>query len=245
MEARGGELRVRLESAEVGREDLANQPGVDPGPFVKLTIGDTGTGIDPAIRVKIFDPYFTTKETGRGTGLGLSIVHSIVTGHGGFITVDSKLGKGSEFQVYFPLAQHQYPQERKRENETISGGHERLLFVDDEKLICEMGQDMLSRLGYDVTIRQSGIEALEKFEYDPDYFDLVITDMTMPTMTGEVLAQKILQIRPMMKIILLTGYSSMISEKKAKSLGIKEYCLKPLLRADIAHLIRKVLDERA
>ncbi len=241
MEKTGGRLDISLKETTLSSEDLVHEPGVEAGTFVKLSICDSGPGIAPEIKNKIFDPYFTTKETGKGTGMGLSLVHGIVKGYGGFISLYSELGEGTAFHVFLPVIK----KEVLPEKETVAQipiGKERVLFIDDEEILAEMGKDMLERLGYDVTVRNSSLAALETFQNQPDQFDVIITDQTMPGMTGADLARRMMQIRPDIPIILCTGYSTLISEEKAKSMGIREFALKPLAKRDLAQLLRKVLD---
>ncbi|MCP3891495.1 MAG: response regulator [Desulfobulbaceae bacterium] len=195
----------------------------------------------PDIKKKIFDPYFTTKEPGKGTGMGLAIVHGIVKSYGGFISLHSEPGEGTVFHVFLPVIEKEILPEIE-DLEPTPVGKERILFIDDEEILAEMGKSMLERLGYHVTVRNNSIEALETFQNQPELFDLVITDQTMPGMTGADIARRMMQIRPDIPIILCTGYSTVTSEEKAKSMGIKEFALKPLSKKDIAVLIRKVLD---
>ncbi len=242
MEATGGTLSISLKMAPLSFEDLTCKPFVQPGQFVQLSIGDTGMGIAAEIQEKIFDPYFTTKEVGKGTGMGLAIIHGIVKNSGGFISFQSQPGKGTVFHVYLPvIAKIDLPENEQEDR--IQRGNERILFIDDEEMLVEMGKDMLESLGYRVTARTNSIKALSTFENQPLEFDLVITDQTMPGMTGSDLAQRMLQIRPGMPIILYTGFSSLISEKKASELGIQGFALKPLAKKDIAAIIREVLDK--
>ncbi len=243
MEESGGTLSISLEKKTLTEKDIVGKPGVEPGDFVQLSIGDTGIGIAPELLGKIFDPYFTTKEIGKGTGMGLSIIHGIVKSYGGCVSVHSQFGEGTVFQVLLPVMAAETVVEVKPA-EIVELGNERILFIDDEEILAEMGKSMLERLGYQVTVRSSSLEALTTFQDQPDMFDLVITDQTMPGMTGSDLARRILQIRPFMPIILCTGYSSLISEEKVRSLGIKGFAMKPLARKDIAAIIRKVLDKR-
>ncbi len=241
MEKTGGTLDISLKEVTLSSEDLVHEPDVADGAFIQLSIGDSGQGIAPILKDKIFNPYFTTKEAGKGTGMGLSIVHGIVKSYGGFISLYSELGEGTVFHVFLPVIE----KEKLPENQIIDQiptGKERILLIDDEEILVKMGKTMLERLGYHVTIRRSSLEALEIFQNQPDQFDLVITDQTMPGMTGSDLSRRMLQIRPDIPIILCTGYSTIISEGKAKSIGIKEFALKPLAMKDIAKLIRKVLD---
>ncbi len=244
MEEKGGILTISLKSRTLAAEDLTHEPHVSPGRFVQLSIGDTGPGIAPEIREKIFDPYFTTKEVGKGTGMGLAIIHGLVKSYKGFTTCHSGVGEGAVFQVFLPVIEDPAVLEVETVPLDLSQlGNERILFIDDEEILAEMGQIVLERLGYRVTVRRSSLEALNTFQNHPEQFDLIITDQTMPGMTGSDLARRILQIRPGMPIILCTGYSSLITEDKAKSLGIKGFAMKPLAKKDIAAIIRKVLDE--
>ena len=242
MEEHGGTLAISLKGKTLSPQDLAHEPHLLPGKYINLTVRDTGSGMKPEIKEKIFDPYFTTKDIGKGTGMGLAIIHGIVKSYGGFITCESKIGEGSVFHIYLPsFEEHIIPQ--KDSMKVIPIGNERVLFVDDEQMLAEMGQVLLERLGYTVTVRMSSLEALTTFKNQPDAFNLVITDQTMPGMTGMDLARRMLQIRPDLPIILCTGYSSLISEEKVKSAGIKGFALKPLTKRDIATLIRKVLEK--
>jgi PAS domain S-box-containing protein len=241
MEESGGTLSLTLERHTLDRSDLAGHPQARAGDFIHLAIGDTGKGINPEIRNKIFDPFFTTKEVGKGTGMGLSIVDGIVKSYGGFVSCDSRVGEGSVFHISLPALTDAAALPEEQVVEIIPVGSEHILFIDDEEMLSEMGQNMLQRLGYRVTVRRSSLEALTAFQNQPEAYDLVITDQTMPGMTGIDLARRMLQIRPEMPIILCTGYSSQISEDKAKSAGIRGFALKPLAKKDLAVLIRKVL----
>ncbi len=243
MEETGGTLTISLKMKTLSQNDLANEPRVQPGNFVQLSISDTGPGIAPEIQAKMFDPYFTTKEVGKGTGMGLAIIHGIAKSYKGFVTCQSQLGEGTVFQVYLPIIVDPSLHEIKTAPLDLTQlGNERILFIDDEEILAEMGQAMLERLGYRVTVRRNSIEALNTFQNQPDKFDLVITDQTMPGMTGSDLARRMLQIRPGIPIILCTGYSTLVSEEKAKGVGIKGFAMKPLAKKDIAALIREVLD---
>ncbi|MCP3891961.1 MAG: PAS domain-containing protein [Desulfobulbaceae bacterium] len=241
MEKTGGKLDITLKETHLSSEDLADEPNVEAGTFIQISICDSGPGIAPDIKEKIFDPYFTTKETGKGTGMGLSIVHGIVKSYGGFISFYSELGEGTAFHVFLPVIQKK-PTSEFEDVEKVPVGRERILFIDDEEILAEMGKHMLERLGYHVTVRTNSLMALETFQNMPDQFDVVITDQTMPGMTGEDIARRMIQIRPDIPIVLCTGYSTIISEEKAKFMGIKEFALKPLSKKDLAMLIRKVLD---
>jgi PAS domain S-box-containing protein len=243
METTGGTLSVATATKHLTEEDLLDAPHVQPGAFVHLAIKDTGEGIAAEIREKIFDPYFTTRPIGKGSGLGLSIVHGIVQSYGGFIRCESHPGEGTVFHIMLPaLLEHPAPETKPFDR--IPVGAENILFVDDEKMLCEITQAILQRLGYTVTTRTSSLEALNTFRNQPEAFDLVITDHSMPGMTGFDLARRMLQIRPRMPIILCTGYSNLISEEQAILFGIKGFALKPLSKDSLAALIRKVIDGR-
>jgi two-component system, cell cycle sensor histidine kinase and response regulator CckA len=206
-------------------------------------VRDIGKGMDRATLERIFDPFFTTKSVGEGSGLGLAVVHGIVQRHEGAITVTSEPGKGAVFQVFFPRVET--AQEIKSDviQEPIPGGSERILFVDDEEPLVALGERMLVQLGYQVTTRTSSREALALLRAQPEAFDLIITDYTMPEITGVDLARQALETRPDIPIVLCTGYSESITEEEAKKLGIREFCTKPLKRRGIAEVIRKVLDQ--
>ena len=242
MEEAGGILKISLKEIHLRQEDLPHAWEVQAGDFVRLSVIDTGVGFGKELKERIFDPYFTTKEPGKGTGMGLSIVHGIVQDMDGFITVQSEVGTGTTVEVFFPvkepldLVEHTFAG-------TLPLGQEKILFVDDEKMLADLAERMLEKLGYQVTVCTDSVEALHIFEEKPDEFDLVITDQTMPVMDGAGLSIKMLQIRPNIPIVLCTGYSSVMSEKKAKDLGVKELVQKPLRTKELARIIRKVLDE--
>ncbi|MEN8256911.1 MAG: PAS domain S-box protein [Thermodesulfobacteriota bacterium] len=241
MEETGGTLSIALKNVQIGKENQQPSLKIEPGEYIEMTVADTGSGIGPDIIEKIFDPYFTTKEIGRGTGMGLAIIHGIIADYGGAITVESDLGRGTSFHVYFPVVdQEESP--LVKDSVEFSQGNEHVLFIDDEELLAELGQAMLERLGYQVTVRRSSLEALETFQNNPHSFDVIITDQTMPGMTGSDLARLMLQVRPDIPIILCTGYSNLIDEETAKSFGIKEFALKPLTTGLISSLLRKVLN---
>ncbi len=241
MEETGGKLDISLTEVDLCREDIASEPHIDSGTFIQLSVRDSGPGMTQEVKDKIFDPYFTTKGVGKGTGMGLSIVHGIIKNYGGFITLSSEPGKGTTFHVFLPVIGEKMLHE-KEVFEPVPIGKERILFIDDEEILADLGKHMLEKLGYHVTVRNNSIEALETFQNQPDLFDIVITDQTMPGMTGADLARRMIQIRPDIPIVLCTGYSTVISEEKAKSIGIKEFALKPLSKKNLAALIRKVLD---
>ena len=242
MEDAGGVLRVSLKAVVVKKQDALNSIGLEQGEYVEIAVADTGAGIAPDVIGSIFDPYFTTKGPGEGTGMGLAMVHGIVESYGGKITVDSRLGKGTAITIYLPVTGKRKSL-RAYVPEQLPSGNERILFVDDEFTIAKMGSKVLTRLGYAVTTRTSSIEALELFREKPDAFDLVITDMTMPNLTGDRLAVELMKIRRDIPIILCTGYSKKISDETASGIGIKAFAYKPIVRADLASTVRKVLDD--
>ncbi|MBU4261328.1 MAG: cache domain-containing protein [Proteobacteria bacterium] len=239
MEQSGGILRITLKVADQIPLELRDETSPERS-FIELAISDTGHGIGPDIIDKIFDPFFTTKEQGKGTGMGLSIAYGIIRNYGGTITVDTQLHKGTTFHIYIPRSKGDAAPERLAYKE-IPMGKERILLVDDEELLLGIGRRMLERLGYHVTVKLHSFEALELFYKQPDQFDVVITDQTMPGMTGIELARRMLLIRPDIPIILCTGYSSLVDEEVAKQKGIREFAFKPLDKEEIARLIRKVL----
>jgi len=241
MEDQGGKLDVTVEEIHLDMNDLKD-PAMLPGPYVCLTVADTGAGIDKSIIDRIFEPYFSTKKKNKGTGLGLSMVHGIVKSYGGKLKVYSEPGKGSTFHVYLPVIQTQAETKRTQVVSPVEAGKERILLVDDEEQIVRMSQQMLERLGYQVTARTSSIETLEAFRAAPDKFDLVITDTTMPNMTGIELARKLMEIRFDIPIIICTGFSEKISPDKAAAMGIRGYVMKPIVKSELARKIREVLD---
>ncbi len=241
MGQKGGRLTVSLEDISLDEAFTRLHTGLQPGPYLKLTVSDSGQGIAPENLTRIFDPFFTTKPKGEGTGMGLSVVHGIVTHMGGLITVDSVPGQGARFQVYLPALQGEAALPAV-EVHALPTGRESVLFVDDEPFQTDMLKHLLGLLGYQVETRNSAAEALDLFKKDPRAFDLVITDMIMPKITGDELAVQLLQIRPDLPIILATGYSENMTEAKAKALGIKAFAFKPLVMEELSRLIREVLD---
>jgi len=242
MGENGGVLKVSLHGLRINGDAEAGYPDLPPGPYVRLTVSDTGHGISPEVKDRIFDPYFTTKEKGRGTGLGLAVVHGIVERHGGSITCRSIAGAGTIFDICLPSIESHEKALQPLGPGLLPTGTERILFIDDEPSLVDVAKMTIEGLGYSVVTRTSSIEALDLFKIDPYRFDLVITDMTMPGMTGDRLAVNLMQARPNIPIILCTGYSDYITEEKAKRLGIREFVMKPFLKKDLAKTIRKVLD---
>ncbi|MBE9572348.1 MAG: PAS domain S-box protein [Proteobacteria bacterium] len=242
MNNKGGMLEVGIRNVEVGNEDIGLEyPNVPPGHYVLLTIRDTGHGMSAGVVERIFDPYFTTKEKGEGTGLGLAVVHGIVKSYGGTITVYSEIGKGSTFNIYLPAIEKKV-EEEKETGEAIPTGHQRILFVDDEPALVDIGKKMLEHLGHEVVVRTSSLEALEAFRNNSERFDLVISDKTMPQMTGFDLARELKQIRPDIPIILCTGFSDTTDSDKAKAMGISGLVMKPIVMREMAEAIKRVSD---
>ena len=241
MEEDGGVLRIELGNAALGEQDVRADPEAEPGDFVVLTVADTGRGMEPGVLERIFEPFFTTKGPEKGTGLGLSVVHGIVKSHGGIIRVYSEPGRGTTFKVFLPRA------EGGEEFETVSGrpmpvGSERILLVDDERTLAELGHQMLSELGYRVETRTAPLEALAAFKAAPEKYDLVITDLAMPQMTGLKLARRLAEIRPDVPIILCSGFSDQTDEANARAIGVRAFLFKPLLMRELAEAVRQALD---
>jgi len=242
MGERGGILNVELHNVDLDPQKAVQYPELTPGPFVKLSIIDTGHGMDSATIDRIFDPYFTTKEQDKGTGMGLAVVHGIIKGHGGGIRVQSKRGKGTRFDIFFPVMDRQMESETA-ELKALPTGNEHILFIDDEETLIDLAESMLKKLGYRVETRTRPDEALEIFGAAPHKFDLVISDMTMPGMTGDSLASELMKIRSDIPIIICTGYSEKIDELRAKGLGIKGLMMKPFTIRSLSKTVRDALDQ--
>ncbi|MGE0083989.1 MAG: response regulator [Desulfococcaceae bacterium] len=245
MREKGGVLSIRVRETEIGTDNSEFQPPAASGTYVKISVRDTGHGMTDEIREHIFDPYFTTKEPGEGTGLGLSVVHGIVRNHNGHITVQSVPGMGTEFNIWLPVAEKLSEYHRIEETDVTPGGNERILLVDDELQIVQMEKQMLERLGYHVTEMTDSSAALRLFRDAPENFDLVITDMTMPRITGIELSRDMIQIRPDIPIIICTGFSELVTREKAMERGIREYIMKPILKGEMAKSIRRVLEKHS
>ncbi|MRR37568.1 response regulator, partial [bacterium] len=243
MDESGGLLIVGLRKVMLEDKDARSLDLVS-GPYLKMTVSDTGQGMTPDVMERIFDPYYTTKGLGQGTGLGLSVVHGIVKSHGGGIICRSTPGQGTAFDVYLPELESAVEIVETQGQKTCARGNERILFIDDEPSLASLAEEMLSNLGYRMTSSTMPEEALDLLMNDPYAFDLVITDMTMPGMRGDQLARKIMEIRRDMPVILCTGFSEHINEDKALKMGIRAYVLKPLQMNAMSDTIRKVLDEQ-
>ena len=235
----GGELEVGLISMDLDPALAALHPNLAPGRYLRLRVSDTGSGMPPELVARIFDPFFTTKTD--GSGMGLSVAHGIVQEAGGAIAVESIPGQGSIFDVFLPVIAVE-TRAAPKESSLLRVGTERILFVDDEPLQVDINQQMLGRLGYQVAAFSDSLAAFDHFCRDPQAFDLVITDMTMPGMTGDALAQRILEMRPDLPVILCTGYSETMTREKAAALGIKGFVLKPIILRELDKILRQVLD---
>ncbi|MFH1217941.1 MAG: PAS domain S-box protein [Pseudomonadota bacterium] len=244
MQHHGGTLKIELRKMEVAKEITKFSPGMEEGKYVRLRVTDTGQGMDSATLERIFEPYFTTKKIGEGTGMGLALVHGIVQSLHGGIDVKSAPGRGCTFDVYFPAIESEMSAETSAAMTNFPGGTERVLFVDDEEAVAVFNEIFLKKLGYQVTMTTSSSEALRLFRKNPENFDLVITDQMMPHLTGTELAQKITALRPDIPIILLTGFSHMLTPEQAARMGIRQYAMKPLLIDHMAQIIRKALEKK-
>ena len=244
MQETGGSLDVSLKEIDISYEQTMERLGMKLGKHLQLTVKDAGHGMEPEVLERIFEPYYTTKKQGKGTGLGLSVIDGIVKNHGGDITVSSQPGKGAVFNIYLPVIDHIDVETESAETTIAANGSERILLIDDEEQIIDFEQQILERLGYKVISKTDSEEALEEFAAQPDQFDLVITDMTMPKMTGDQLARKMMDIKPEIPVILCTGFNEAITEEKALAMGIDKFVMKPIVKDKLANTIRAVLDNR-
>ena len=245
MRETGGVLEVSAENIEVTHAVAASHPNLQPGSHVCVRVRDTGGGIPPPVIDRIFEPFFTTKNIGEGTGMGLAIAHGIVTRHGGVMTVESTPGEGSTFTIYLPQIIHDTAHAAEPSEPAMPPGVGRILFVDDEEVLARLGQALLERLGYDVVVFTSSLAALEAFQAEPYRFDLVITDQTMPAMTGATLVEELRHIRSDIPIILCTGFSHLMNAEKAEALGVDAFVMKPGVTQELAVAIQQVLAKRS
>ncbi|MGV7227643.1 MAG: hybrid sensor histidine kinase/response regulator [Nitrospirales bacterium] len=242
MRERGGILELKVDRVSGATNDKKTPPHPTAGSFIRLIVRDTGVGMSPEVAHRIFDPFFTTKEVGQGTGMGLAVIHGIVTSHGGRIDVQSNPGVGTTFTIDFPEAEaSSTPEDTKTQELECLMSQGRILFVEDEKSLAKLGEEALKRYGYEVRVCTSGSEALEAFQAEPFRFDAVVTDQTMPKMTGEVLSQELLRIRPDVPIILCTGFTHLITPEKAKAIGIRAFLMKPLLSRDLGRVLHEIV----
>ncbi len=240
MRESGGVLAVTLDNVDAESES-ADLPA---GAYARLSVADTGHGMDRETIERIFDPFFTKKGVQEGTGLGLSVVHGIVMSHGGEITIESEIDQGTTIRVYLPLVEGEVELFEDVSDEVVPAGEESVLLVEDDDEVALIEKRMLERLGYRVTVRLSGSEALRTFREQPDAFDIVVTDQTMPHMTGSQLAGKLMQIREDIPIILATGFSETLTPEASREMGIREYLMKPLVSREIGKAIRRTLDRK-
>jgi len=243
MENNTGIITIKFTSERLDEKDLEENRSLIPGIFVKLTVQDNGSGIDPSVISHIFDPFYTTKDVGKGTGLGLSVVHGIVTSHGGIIKVKNHPEKGTIFDVFLPKT------EMKEEDveavfSQLFPGTGNIMFVDDEEILTNIAQRVLLSLGYTVTVSNSPLEAIEIFKKDPEQFDLVITDQSMPKMTGFDMAKRLMKLRPEIPVILCSGYNEEVTDQNIKDAGIRAYLMKPMTKAALSKVIFDVLNEK-
>jgi PAS domain S-box-containing protein len=238
-----GTLRIELQQVSVDATTVKMHPNLNTGEYARLSVMDTGRGMDEATLDRVFEPFFTTKTVNEGTGLGLSVVHGIVRNHRGDILVDSEPGKGAAFHIYLPIIQDDEEPLTER-SEAIFGGTERVLIVDDEAVIAEMVKTMLERFGYETDVFNSGIAAAEAFEAQPGRYDLLISDLTMPHMTGLDLADKLHGQRPDLPVIIMTGFGDSLTDPTLRRYGVRQVIGKPVLLQELAAAVRKVLDER-
>lgn len=243
MGEKGGALEVNLYPTMVETELVLSGVSIAPGKYIVLKVKDTGDGIEPEVQDRIFEPFFTTKELGKGTGLGLAVVHGIVASHGGAITVNSVLGAGTTFEVFLPSYEDTVISPVVSSDHKPSRGQGHILFVDDEENLVSINQRLLERLGYKITGVTSSPEALRIFQAQPQEFDLVITDLTMPNLNGIELARTINLTRPDLPIILATGYSEAITSQEANAIGIRECLLKPFLARELSKVINRLLEK--
>jgi CheY-like chemotaxis protein len=244
MEDEGGTLEISLSDIDLKPDSPVLESGLTPGEYVRLIVKDTGVGMSPNVTKRVFEPFFTTRDVGKGTGMGLAVAYGIVKDLHGTITVESDPGAGSTFRVFLPKTKADV----KSESATHDGsprGNERILLIDDEDSLADLGQTRLERLGYAVTALTDAAKALRLFSRDPSRFDLVVTDQAMPKLTGLHLARKLLEIRNNIPIILCTGHSDVVSSEIAKKAGIKKFLMKPIAKEELAAAVRKVLDTKS
>jgi PAS domain S-box-containing protein len=242
MREKGGILTLGLDEIRLEPYDARAYPDMDPGAYLKLTVSDTGHGMDKSVMEKIFDPYFTTKAQNQGSGLGLSVAIGIIKSHNGYITVYSELNQGTTFNIYIPLIETEAAEPAPASFKPSGNGRERILLVDDDESVTDMFKEILEKFGYRVTPRTSSIRALKEFREKCENFDLVITDTMMPDITGIELSKELVKIRPDIPIILCTGFSELFTEEDLKTIGIRECLIKPVTIKKISQVVRRVLD---
>jgi CheY-like chemotaxis protein len=234
----GGELTVSMDRVSLRDQEVRGLPG---GEYALLAVQDTGVGMDPAILDRVLEPFFTTKPPGKGTGMGLAVVHGIVSQHGGALALSSEPGAGTEARAYLPL-HHDPARENGERRAPPPRGAGRVLFVDDEERIAHSSKEMLEVLGYQATALTSPQEALRLLRRDPHAFDVLITDMSMPGLTGTDLAREALRLRPDLPVLLCTGFSEQVTPDEARAMGIRDYVLKPVDWTALAETMRRILE---
>jgi CheY-like chemotaxis protein len=235
-------LEVTIDNVEIDPETAKKYNRFKPGYYLRLTFSDTGIGMSRSVSRRIFEPFFTTKKMGEGTGMGLAVVHGIVRSHDGDITVYSEPGKGTTFHIFLPQIEDSSEPEPPAA-EKLPGGSERILLVDDEAALAYVETEILGRLGYEVTGMSNAVEALKTFRRELGKFDLLITDLTMPQMTGIQLAEEVRRIKPGMPIIFCSGFSAAVTLEQIKDFGSDNFIMKPFNKRDLAKIIRKVFDK--
>jgi CheY-like chemotaxis protein len=243
MQDKGGTLEISLNNIDFRLDSPAFDLDITLGEYIQLVVKDAGSGMTPEVMKRIFEPFFTTREVGKGTGMGLAVVYGIITDLHGTITVESEPGAGSLFRVFIPKTKAEVTIEQVKTDDSPRG-NERVLFLDDEELLAEWGNAALTRLGYKVTSMTDSTKALKTFSADPAQFDLVVTDQTMPGLTGMQLARKLLKTRPDIPIILCTGHSETVTQEEVQAIGIKELFIKPVNKTEFARTIRRLLDTK-
>jgi CheY-like chemotaxis protein len=242
MRVQGGVLTLRLDAVTVGADFVAQHGNLPAGDYLRITVSDTGHGMDEATRERIFEPFFTTKAIGQGTGMGLAVVYGIIADFGGSISVDSRVGYGTTFQIYLPkFASH--PQNEEATEKALLPGTERILLIEDEEVIAHVTTEMLESFGYQVIAQTNSVEAVALFRCAPDQFDLVITDLTMPRLTGIEVAVELLRLRPDLPLLLISGTGEVLTLAMVESLGFRSYLSKPFTPNDLSWAIRQILDE--
>jgi CheY-like chemotaxis protein len=241
----GGKLIFETKDVTLDDKFCKNHLGASPGEYVLLKISDTGHGIDKDLQEHIFEPFFTTKETGKGTGLGLAMVYGIVKSHRGYITCESKPGKGTAFSIYFPIIEREIvDQVSKKDAAPIKGGNETILLVDDEESIRQLGEELLGSFGYKVITAPDGESALDLYEKGNGRVDLVILDLSMPGMGGKRCLEKLVEINPLIKVIIASGYSISGPTKDAIDSGAKGFVSKPYEAGQMLQAVREVIDDK-
>jgi len=243
MQEKGGKLEIVLRECDIENPGLSGMD-LPEGAYAQLIISDTGCGMPEDIRKRVFEPFFTTRKPGEGTGMGLSVVHGIVTEMGGSIRVYSTKDQGTTFNIFLPICTEISIPQKEKPDKLMSGGNERILFVDDEPLQLGLAKDILGYLGYSVTAVNDSTEAWELFQKSPDSFDLLITDVTMPHMTGDILVEKIHNIQRDFPVLICTGFSERLSRERLNALGVQNFVMKPLLLREMAAKIRTALDSK-